>query len=108
MKTYIKEIFSLIFIIIFWFIFISNTENILNFINSPKFILFISIIFILSFLYLIYLLIKEGFNKKTFLKFWNWTNKVIIIRLFIYILIFSLTFAYIIIPIQKYFYLNSL
>ena len=55
-----------------------------------------------------YLLIKEGFNKKTFLKFWNWTDKVIIIRLFIYIFIFSLIFAYVIIPIQRYFYLNSL
>ena len=63
-----------------WFIYPNIINNILSFINSPRFIWFLSIIFVLSFIYLIYLIIKEGFNKETLLKFWRWTDKTIIVR----------------------------
>ena len=87
-----------------WFIYPYIVKNILNFINSPKFIWFLSIIFISSFIYLIYLIIKEGFNKETLLKFWRWTDKTIIVRFYIYIFIFVLIVIYIILPIRKYFF----
>ena len=86
-----------------WFIYPHIIKNILIFINSPKFIWFLSIIFISSFIYLIYLIIKEGFNKETLLKFWRWTDKTIIVRFYIYLFIFILIVIYIILPLRKYF-----
>jgi len=87
-----------------WFIYPYIINNILSFINSPRFIWFLSIIFVLSFIYLIYLIKKEGFNKETLLKFWRWTDKTIIVRFCIYIFIFVLIVIYIILPIRKYFF----
>jgi len=74
----IKEIISLIFIIILWIIFAYNTENILDFINS-KFnwiLIFISILCLIHFFDLIL--------KKDFKKLRSFLLTLLIIFLFVY------------------------